>query len=592
MSDAFISYSHLDRDFAVRLQRALKDSGKAIWVDEADIPSGARWAEDLNGAIEDADTFVFIISPDSVGSEECKKELSYAAELHKRIIPLSLRLTPFSDLPGTIKAVQFVPPRGLFEGDPDPTSENTFDNSLPLLITAIDTDLDATREHTEWGKKALEWDKHTRDRSFLLSGSELEAAEQWVVRRTDKGPEPTDLQKSYVLTSRQGATRRQRRLLGGVSVALVVALVLGGLALIQTHSAQVQRNNAINQSHLSQSEDMAAEASNLFSTDAPLGMLLSLQAYERAPTLQARDALIEAAEQPLEDTLSEGTQVSSVAFSPNGQTIAVGDEADGKVGLWDVADGQRTATLSGGNSVTSVAFSSNGQTLAVGDFDGNVRLWDVADGQRIATLSEGSQVFVDSVAFSPNGRTLAVGDDSGNVGLWNVARRQRTATLSGGSSVNSVAFSPNGQTLAVGVGNPGDANGNVVLWNVARRQRTATLSGGSPVNSVAFSPNGQTLAAGVSNDNVGLWDVADGQRSATLSEGSPVESVDFSPNGQTFAIGDDAGEVELFRQDFSNLAYGYFSHLICGEVRGNMTHTAWEEDVPDQAYQKTCSEYL
>ncbi len=283
MSDAFISYSHRDRDFAVRLQRALKDSGKAIWVDESGIPSGASWAEDLKGAIEDADSFVFVISPNSVASEECKRELSYAAQLHKRIIPLNLSPTPLDDLPETLKAVQFVPPRGLFENDPDPKSENTFENSLPLLITTIDTDLDATREHTEWAKKALEWDKHTRDRSFLLSGSELDAAEQWLVRRTDKGPEPTDLQKSYLLASRQGATRRQRRLLAGVSIALVIALVLGGLALVARSEAIAQRNNAIKQSHLSQSEDMAAEATNLLSTDAPLGMLVSLQAYKRAP---------------------------------------------------------------------------------------------------------------------------------------------------------------------------------------------------------------------------------------------------------------------------------------------------------------------
>jgi hypothetical protein len=114
---------------------------------------------------------VFVISPYSVASEECKQELSCAAELNKGIIPLNLRLTPFADLPETLKAVQFVPPRGRFENDPDPSSDNTFENSLPLLITTIDTDLDATREHTEWGKKALEWEKHARDRSFSLYGS-------------------------------------------------------------------------------------------------------------------------------------------------------------------------------------------------------------------------------------------------------------------------------------------------------------------------------------------------------------------------------------------------------------------------------------
>ena len=464
MSDAFVSYSHLDRDFAVHLQTALKNSGKAIWVDEADIPSGSRWAEDLKEAIEDADTFVFVISPDSAGSEECRKELSYAVELHKRIIPLNLRRTPIEALPESIRAVQFVPPRGLFEDDPESDSESPFENSLQLLITTIDTDLDANREHTEWGKKALEWDKHALDPSFLLSGSELESAEQWLVRGSKRGPEPTDLQKAYVLASRLRATRRQRRLLGGVSIALVVALVLGALAL-------VQRNNAVSQSHLSQSEDMAAEATNLFSTDVPLAMLVSLQAYERSPVLQARNALVQAAEQPLDATLSEGNPVDRVAFSPNGQTLAAGDSG-GYVGLWDTANEKRTATfLYEGNEVNSVAFSPNGQTLAVGDSDGDVGLWNTATGKRTATLSESKGTAVYSVAFSPNGHTLAVGDNDGKVGLWDTASGKRTAILSEGNQVNCVAFGPNGQTLAVG-----DGRGDVGLWDPASGRRTGSLS--------------------------------------------------------------------------------------------------------------------
>ncbi len=166
MSDAFISYSHRDRAFAVRLQLALNSSGKAVWVDESDIPSGARWAEDLKAAIEDAACFIFVISPDSAVSEECQAELAYAAGLNKRIIPLNLRPTPFQELPDLIRAVQFVPSRGLFE-DPDGLeSANTFDTSLRILITTIDTDLDANREHTEWGKKAIEW-QHHRPRSKL-----------------------------------------------------------------------------------------------------------------------------------------------------------------------------------------------------------------------------------------------------------------------------------------------------------------------------------------------------------------------------------------------------------------------------------------
>ena len=617
MSDAFISYSHLDRDFAVHLQTALKSSGKAVWVDEADIPSGSRWAEDLKEAIEDADAFVFVISPDSAGSDECKKELSYAVELHKRLIPVNLRQTPIEVLPKSIRAVQFVPPRGLFEDDPEPDSESPFENSLQLLITTIDTDLDANREHTKWGKKALEWDKHTQDRSFLLSGSELESAEHWLVRGSQKGPEPTELQRAYILASRLRANRRQRRLLGGVSIALVVALVLGGLAL-------VQRNNAISQSHLSQSEDMAAEATNLFSTDVPLAMLVSLQAYERSPVLQARDALVQAAEQPLDATLSEGNPVDTVAFSPNGQTLAVGDSG-GYVGLWNMAGEKRTATfLYEGSEVNSVAFSPNGQTLAVGDESGDISLWDTTTGKRTATLSEGTGSVVYSVVFSPNGHTLAVGDSSRFVGLWDTATGKQTATLSEDNEVNSVAFSPNGQTLAVGdsggyVGlwdttgekrtarltegsavlsvafSPngqslavGDVGGDVGLWDTGNRQRTGTLSEGSLVGSVAFSPNGQTLAVGENSGDVGLWDTGNRQRIATLSEGSTVNSVTFSPNGQTLAVGENSGTIVLVDERIWNWNFTSLKHLLCGEVAANMTKAQWLANVPDQPYQKTC----
>jgi len=71
VSDAFISYSHLDRDFAIHLQTALKNSGKAIWVDEADIPSGSRWAEDLKRRSR-------MLTPSSLSSALTQRDLRNA----------------------------------------------------------------------------------------------------------------------------------------------------------------------------------------------------------------------------------------------------------------------------------------------------------------------------------------------------------------------------------------------------------------------------------------------------------------------------------------------------------------------------------
>ena len=79
-----------------------------------------------------------------------------------------------------------------------------------------------------------------------------------------------------------------------------------------------------------------------------------------------------------------------------------------------------------GGSVYSVAFSPDGSTLAIGDYGGHVGLWDTASRQRIATLAEGS--FVYSVAFSPDGQTLAIGHLNGDV----VLLRQSLFNLTGG----------------------------------------------------------------------------------------------------------------------------------------------------------------
>ena len=55
--------------------------------------------------------------------------------------------------------------------------------------------------------------------------------------------------------------------------------------------------------------------------------------------------------------------VYSLAFSPDSTTLASGTHTG--VQLWDVGTGQATTTFAGGN-VTSIAFSPDGGTLAVG----------------------------------------------------------------------------------------------------------------------------------------------------------------------------------------------------------------------------------
>ncbi|MDV2997331.1 MAG: Tol-Pal system protein TolB [Chroococcidiopsis sp. SAG 2025] len=180
--------------------------------------------------------------------------------------------------------------------------------------------------------------------------------------------------------------------------------------------------------------------------------------------------------------------VRSVAYSPDGKTIASGSR-DNTIKLWDVARGNQITTLSGhGGSVTSLAYSPDGKTIASGSVDNTIKLWDVARGNQITTLS-GHGGSVTSLAYSPDGKTIASGSRDNTIKLWDVARGNQITTLNGqGGSVTSVAYSPDGKTIASG------SVDTVKLWDVARGNQITTLNGqGGSVTSVAYSPDGRRL---------------------------------------------------------------------------------------------------
>lgn len=95
MGYIFVSYSHKDKAAISRLVDTIKASGYVVWFDhdtEA-IPGGSLWREEIVGAIEKADTFLLALSPQSVESDEVRKELDVAEETKRPIVPIVVQTT-------------------------------------------------------------------------------------------------------------------------------------------------------------------------------------------------------------------------------------------------------------------------------------------------------------------------------------------------------------------------------------------------------------------------------------------------------------------------------------------------------------------
>jgi WD40 repeat protein len=574
-SDVFISYSRRDREVVERLASALESRGRTAWVDWADIPPTAEWMTEIKAAIDASDTIVVVLSPDSVASPVCSEELEAASAANKRIVPVVVREVTSAEVPPELSKRNW-----LFLRETD-----DFEAGVDTLVTALETDLEATRFHTGLLVKAREWEGAGEPKSRLLRGSDLTEAEGYVAS-PGKGPAPTQEQTSFVLASRKAATRRQR---GAIAIATCVALVAATMGLFawnQRGTAIEQRQRAEDEADDSLSRQLVVQSSALLEDQLDLGLLLSIEAYHASQTDEARIALLRSAWQtrllkaslraspgrtylalsPNGRTLASGgtdglilwdvetgelvdrfaysKDLRGIAFSPDGKTIAAGSR--GVVALWDATTGELVRELPYPNWVVRVAFTPNGSSLAAGDNSGRVILWDPVTGHRISLLGDGPGQIV-SLAISPDGRTIAAGDNWRTVRMWALPSGRQTASLRASDWwVLDLAFSPDSSMLAIAT-----YDGTISIRDAAtgRRMKEMGIRSDGYATSVAFSPDAQTLASATNTGVVFIWDQESGRRIQTLDQTAFVRDLVFSQDGSILASVSDDGVTLLHRLD-------------------------------------------
>jgi WD40 repeat protein len=273
--------------------------------------------------------------------------------------------------------------------------------------------------------------------------------------------------------------------------------------------------------------------------------------------------------------------ICALAFAPDGKTLASGSTdwayhrgrdtmrftghdpgRRGEWRLWDTTTGTVTRTASEPGRVSSLAFAPDGKSLACGA-GRDVRLYDMGTQTpgRTVTSHDGA---VASLAFAPDGKAVISGSHDRTVRRVSLpAGEEEWRTRGYWEQVNSVTISPDGCLIATGSsdirfaerrlkpGEQGLGPGAVRLWD-ARTGRLLRRLGdpAQQVMAVALSPDGRQIAsAGASASGSGairLWDAASGAPVWSADDrAAEAHAIEFAPDGSSLATAGADGLIKL-----------------------------------------------
>jgi len=226
--------------------------------------------------------------------------------------------------------------------------------------------------------------------------------------------------------------------------------------------------------------------------------------------------------------------VRSLAISPKGKLACL---LRREVVLFDIATGKEAGRISVPmHYPLALAFSPDGQTLAVGHTNGYIRMVDLKNVSAPTRIT-GHQTPVLALAFAPNGKWLAsVSSDS--LRLWDMTTGEEQRVLPGSVfGFTAMALSPDGKIMATG------HERVIELWDTDTWKRIEQFPVAIPVDVLAFSPDGKTLLS-----NIGQVDIGK-ERKYRLGEGV-WSNIAYSADGGTVAKTSRKGHGPfLFRPD-------------------------------------------
>jgi serine/threonine protein kinase/WD40 repeat protein/Flp pilus assembly protein TadD len=242
---------------------------------------------------------------------------------------------------------------------------------------------------------------------------------------------------------------------------------------------------------------------------------------------------------PAGPPLPHTNYVATVAFSPEGDTLAAGDYGPaGLIKLWDWRTGKELRpALQHDDIVVSVTFSPDGQYLAAikaPDWSKNpeILVWEISSGTAVIRMRHAvpSYTIREPVRFRPDGRAITTRDANGLLRLWDLPSGKPLGEPRPLDGHGVTRFSPDGRMVAAAA----KLGVRLLDGNTLTPLPAGYLPHPDPINDVAFSPDGAFLLTAHETGSAQLWDVATrkpiGPPAVLIG---PIRAVAFAPDGKT-----------------------------------------------------------
>lgn len=537
----FVSYAREDQPFVRRLYDELLTRGRQVWVDWHAVPALADWRSEITAAIEAADVFVFVITPQSAASEVCRFEIDVAAAAHKRFAPMVLAQVDAALLPTAVRDPNWIFVRPEID---------EFESAVQSLVAAADTDLAWLRAHTRLQVRAREWEDAGRDESLLTRGRDLAAATHWLTQSTQHSDRLVSALQVAFLEAAQARERAEaehtRELLARTLARQLAAQaeIVRGASVESVRTSVLLAAESVQQWPSVEGDRALRRGLNLLAR-RPVGRVQHPQASvalarDGSFLAIARRRVVEIVEPAGGAVLLRRRTSADVRTLAADATAVMAADAEHRVYLWPV-DGSRGRTHDCRQQPQLIAASHGHLAVVAGG------LIEVCRGATNLTLDPQGEVI--ALAFAANdGALVATVTDGwhGSLRIWSLPSGEAIEPFDLEGVVRAAAFSADGGTLAVHAVPTGPWMGpdreheDVKLFDL----RTAWLHGriehtelrhDRGVRRLRFAPGDKFLAAVAEPSTVHIWTVKGGRPCGRVALPMTTGAFALSADGERLA---------------------------------------------------------